>query len=613
MTLPPRRMQWWAQAVLMAGCVGLDPGWLLGAFTLALVVVAALKLVEARDRAGRRLVALLQLVGCGLIAAQLPDLLPSLVQLLAAVLALAGLLQLESGQRLAWRVLLRRSVQVLAAALPMALVLFLLVPRIEPFSTGLSGPGARASTGLSDSLDPGSIAALVSDQAPAARVSFSTNQPPPANQRYWRVLVHPRFTGSSWERDPEAETSRPGPGLPTAQDIQGNDQIWLVEPSRFTAVPWDGDARPLDPNLRLEPNGELRLLRPALERRSYRLLEQAEPLSWQQQPPTWADLALPPGQNPRLVALGRSWADLPDPTARAQAAQAWFQSHNFRYTTTPGALPARDGLDAFLFERGEGFCGHYASAFSALMRAAGVPSRVVSGYLGGAWVQPISGASYLELRQSNAHAWSEVWLPNMGWQRVDPTTWVQGSEAARAIGPAAQAGQAWPLAREWRWIQRQWWGLDMAWSRWWLGFDRGQQDALLSWLLGANRWAAGWLVLAGIGAGLACGLWLMQHRRGGTADPLSRDLAELLRLLQRLGIEPTPGETLQALTARAAQLNPTLAEPLAALAASHAERRFGPTPSTATQRQAPQRWQLALREVKRWRIGAISRAPGSAR
>jgi len=611
MTLPSRRLQWQAEAVLVAGCLGLDPGWLLGAFTLALVVVAGLKLLEARDRAGRRLVALLQLVSCGLIAAQLPDLLPSLVQLVAAVLALAGLLQLESGQSLAWRLLLRRSIQVLAAALPMALVLFLLVPRIGPFGTGLGGPGASARTGLSDSLDPSSIAALVSDQAPAARVSFSTNHPPPPKERYWRVLVHPLFNGSSWGRDPQAEARRPGSALSPLGEVQGSDQIWLVEPSRFTAVPWDGRARPLEPNLRPEPEGELRLLRPALERRSYRLLEQTEPLAWQRQPPTWSDLALPTDQNPRLLALGRRWAAIPEPAARVEAAKVWFQSQNFRYTTTPGALPERNGLDAFLFERGEGFCGHYASAFSALMRAAGVPSRVVSGYLGGTWVEPLGGANYLELRQSNAHAWSEVWLPGVGWQQIDPTTWAQGGDGPGAVRGADRAVSPWPLTREWRWLQRQWWGLDMAWSRWWLGFDRSSQDALLTWLLGANRWAVGWLVLAGVGAGLGVGLWLLQRRNGRSSDPLERDVAELLRTLRRLHVEPAPGETLDALVARAAQAFPGLSSPLNELAASHAERRYGPALPQAAQRRARQRWQLALREVKQSRIDAISRSSGS--
>jgi transglutaminase-like putative cysteine protease len=609
MALPSHRWQWLAQAALVAGCVGLDPGWLLGAFTLAMVLVAALKLLEAKDRAGRRLVALLQLVSCGLIAAQLPDLLPSLVQLLAAVLALAGLLQLESGQSLAWRVLLRRSVQVLAAALPVALVLFVLVPRIGPFGPGLGGPGARASTGLSDSLDPGSIASLVSDQAPAARVSFSSNQSPPPEQRYWRVLVHPRFTGSSWERDPNNETRRPAAALPpAARSGQGNDQIWLVEPSRFTAVPWDGRARPLETNLRPEANGELRLLRPALERRSYRLLEQREPLNWQRQPPSWADLDLPSGQNPRLRALGERWAAQPDPAARVEAARAWFQRQNFRYTTVPGALPARDGLDAFLFERGEGFCGHYASAFSALMRAAGVPSRVVSGYLGGSWVEPISGASYLELRQSNAHAWSEVWLPGEGWQQVDPTTWIQGSDAVQAAGRATQANQFWLLAREWRWLQRQWWGLDMAWSRWWLGFDQAQQDALLNGLLGANRWALGWLILAGVAIGLGVALLGLHRLNRAPAGGLSGDTAELLRQLRRLGIEPAAGETLEQLTRRAAAAWPELADALAQLAACHGERHYAAGNGHHTQ----QHWQLALRKVKRWRGSAISRGTGSS-
>jgi hypothetical protein len=170
-----------------------------------------------------------------------------------------------------------------------------------------------------------------------------------------------------------------------------------------------------------------------------------------------------------------------------------------------------------LFERRLGFCGHYASAFSALMRAAGVPSRVVSGYLGGRWVVPLGGASYLELRQSDAHAWSEVWLPGQGWQRLDPSSWVQATGAVGAGSQSpAQAGAG-------SWLQRQWWGLDMAWSRWWLGFDQSRQEALLNWLLGERRWALGWLILAGLAAGLATGLVLLQRRGERHGDHLARD------------------------------------------------------------------------------------------
>ena len=609
--LPSRRLQWLAEGVLGLGCLGLDPGWLLGLFTLVLVLMAGLKLREARDRAGRRLVALLQLVACGLLAAQQPDLLPSLLQLLAALLSLAGLLQLEGGLALAWPQLLRRSLRVMAAALPMALVLFLLVPRVGPFGPGLGAPGARASTGLSDDLDPGSIATLVNNASPAARVAFSDDNPPPPGARYWRVLVHPRFDGRRWQREADAETMQPEPGGAAAATTgpTGREQVWLVEPSRFTAVPWDGRSTSNASTLRLRPSGELRLLRPALERRNYKLTEQADTLPWQRQPPRNGDLALPATGNPRLLALGRSWAGLPAPRDRLRAAQAWFLAGNFRYTTRPGTLPDQDGLDSFLFERREGFCGHYASAFSALMRAAGVPSRVVSGYLGGTWVVPLNGASFLELRQSEAHAWSEVWLGAEGWQRIDPSAWARdagGRSGATATAPVEAAASG-----GWRWLQRQWWGLDMAWSRWWLGFDQAQQEALLRRLLGEQRWALGWLILAGSGAGLAAGLLLQRRRTRVHADAPARDLATLLKELRRLQIVPQPGETLEQLAQRAGGRYPSLVAPLAELVACHASRRFG-RPSTGNGHLPSRRsMQVALRELKRHCREAIKQPPGS--
>jgi transglutaminase-like putative cysteine protease len=609
--LPAKRLQWLTLAVLGLGSLGLDPGWLLGAFTLALVLMAGLKLREARDRAGRRLVALLQLVICGLLSAQQADLLPSLLQLLAALLSLAGLLQLETNLALAWPQLLRRSLRLLASALPMALVLFLLLPRISPFGLATGGPGARAGTGLSDNLDPGSIATLVDNTSPAARVAFSDDQPPPPAERYWRVLVHPHFDGQRWQREPEAESGRVSPDRPLAPAATPGtpatrDQVWLVEPSRFTAVPWSGSGQPLDGNLRPQPNGELRLLRPALERRSYRLRMPSGPLDWQRQPPRLSDLRLPAGRNPQLLALGRQWASLSDPAARVQAAREWFQSQGFRYDRQPGVMDGPDGLDRFLFERRVGFCGHYASAFSALMRAAGVPSRVVSGYLGGTWVVPVGGASYMELRQSDAHAWSEVWLPGQGWLGLDPSSWVEGGSTPDASANAGSRSALGPL----RWLQRQWWGLDMAWSRWWLGFDQARQEELLRQLLGGQRWALGWLILAGLGTGLASGLLLL--RRGQRpGDPLERDLRGLLRLLRELGLQPAPGETLEQLAARAAKRYPSLTQPLSELVACHGQRRFAPAGSGVAARQARRRWRDGVRTLKRCRRDAIRQATGS--
>jgi hypothetical protein len=379
-----------------------------------------------------------------------------------------------------------------------------------------------------------------------------------------------------------------------------------VEPSRFTAVPWGGSGQPLDGSLQPQPNGELRLLRPALERRSYRLLESRGPSDWPRQPPRLSELRLPNAGNPQLLALGRQWAQLPDPAARVLAAQGWFQSQGFRYDRQPGVMGGPDGLDRFLFERRVGFCGHYASAFSALMRAAGVPSRVVSGYLGGTWVEPLGGASYLELRQSDAHAWSEVWLPGQGWLGVDPSSWVVGGTPPAAASDAINQSTPGPL----RWLQRQWWGLDMAWSRWWLGFDQARQEQLLRQLLGERRWALGWLILAGVGASLTAGLLLL-HRGPRSGDPLERDLRGLLRLLRELGLQAAPGETLQQLAARAASRYPSLAQPLSELAACHSERRFAPAGGGVAALQARRRWRDGVRMLKRCRRDAIRQESSS--
>ncbi|MFM7674589.1 MAG: transglutaminaseTgpA domain-containing protein [Synechococcus sp.] len=575
LVLPPRRLQWIVTGLLGIGLSGLDPALPLSWPTIVLVAMAALKLREARSRPERRLVALLQLVGVGLLGAQQPDLLPSALQLLITVGALAGLLQLELDLGLSWRQLVRRSAQVLAAALPMALVLFLLLPRIGPLWTLPQGWGGAAVTGLSDRLDPGGIASLASSGAPAARVAFSDNRVPPESERYWRVLVHDRFDGRAWQRrDPPAAARWRPPAGAEAEGANQGKQLWLVEPSRFQAVPWDGRAQPRSEELRLRFDGELLLERPPRERRNYQLSSRDQPAPWQRWPPTPLDRQLPVGSQPRLEALGRSWRALPDPLQRVAAAEAWFRGQPFRYSRTPGTLPERAGLDAFLFERQEGFCGHYASTFTALMRAADVPARVVSGYRGGTWVQPLGSEPYLDIRQAEAHAWSEVWLDGRGWVRVDPTTWVAQERQETAGATAVAQGPAW-----WRWGQRQWWGLDLSWSRWWLGFDQEGQAALLERLLGPKKDWLGPLVLAGLGSGLALGLAWMQLAQGPRdraprGDRARRELQRSLRALRSRGLEPTPGEALEQFCNRAGAALPALAVDLQILADAYLNLRY---------------------------------------
>ena len=236
---------------------------------------------------------------------------------------------------------------------------------------------------------------------------FPGGSAPPSGERYWRVLVHDRFDGRRWsapQPQPAAGWTSSGNRSPTGT---GNLlQIWIHEASGLAALPWGGVGQPASPGIRLSDEGELRARGSTLRRRLYGIA--AGRNTWRDRPPGPVDRELPRGLNSRLETLGRSWASLGPPPARLAAAERWFREQPFRYSLSPGTLPQAAPLDSFLFEQRIGFCGHYASAYAALMRAAGVPARVVSGYRGGEWVQPLGGPGYLELLQSDAHALSLI-------------------------------------------------------------------------------------------------------------------------------------------------------------------------------------------------------------
>ena len=574
-------LAWWALPPLLLQCIALNWTAFLTWPTWALVLCALFKLRDCRRPFDRRLVALLQLVSTGLLAAQLQGLLASVLQLLAVVLALAGLLGHELAGSLGFRGFLQRSLQLLGAALPLALVLFLFVPRLPPLWTTELGPSRGAVSGLSPDLDPLSIAELTLVDGSAARVLLPEVQPLPTDA-YWRVLVHEQFDGRRWQhRDPPVP--RGGSGRP--QVVEGTSQWWVVDPSATRAVPWDGSALPTSPDQWITPEGELLVGAASRQRRSFRLQSPEKVAAWQQRPPIPSERQAPPDSLPRLKTLAQQFRGLPTGRERLEAVEGWFRRQPFRYSLQPGAVA---DLDAFLFDQQVGFCGHYASALAALMRAADVPARVVSGYQGGHVVQPMSGNPYLELRQSDAHAWVELWLEGEGWQRVDPTLWAAQTVSLPGAGAVESAQRQGGNVSWWRWLQWQWWGLDLAWTRWWLSFDQSSQQAWLQMLFGAQlRWLGVAIVVGGMAA-LTAG-WLLLHLGLRPRSPLSQSL----RLLARWGVVPQQGESFPCVCRRAAKMHPDLATLLEAMADQ--QQLLAHAPLTPPQRRQHRRQWRQLR------------------
>ena len=547
-----------------------------------LVLMGALKLRESRRTADLQRLALTEWVALGVLAVMRSDLASSLVQSLTAVLVLAALLEQEGGGQGSLCQTLGRSLRLVGAALPLLGVLFLLVPRLGPLWTVPGNRGGRS--GLDAELDPGSISALALDPTPALRIRWIKGAPPAQPQRYWRVLVLDRFDGRRWSREPLPQVPEPLAAVAT-QLVP--TQLWLAEPSPLAALPWAGVGRPSNPALLVTADGVLVGPQTDSGRRRYGISNTAALPDWRREPPQPTALALPNGSNPRLEAVASRWRQWPV-QERVRAARSLFRQQQLQYTLNPQPLPAQAPLDALIYDTRRGFCEHFASAFSALMRAAAVPARVVVGYQGGTWVKASAlGAGYLEVRQSDAHAWSEIWLADQGWVRVDPTAWVAPDRIrrGRSDGLANQAGSAW-----WQGLAHGWTQLDLAWNRWVVGFDSSQQISLL----GHWRDWQGLLTMLGLSLALVPSLWWLKGSSTGPVERERQRLEQVLALLRRRGLQIRPGEDLQSICARACRSSPELVPQLQRLAATYQQLRFAPD---GRRPEATQAWRRAQREL----------------
>lgn len=436
--------------------------------------------------------------------------------------------------------------RLLAAAVPAMAVLFVLFPRLTGPLWGLSVNLSGAITGISNEISPGSISQLSQSRATAFRVTFEDPVPPPA-ARYWRGLVLWDTDGRTWSSGPPLPYGYRG-ALPT---VSGNPVRYEVtlEPTQqpylfLLDLP---RAAPTDAHLAPELTAQTRT---AITRRlTYRGEawpegRQTRLTAQERERGLW----LPDTVTPRMEALVAGWrAEGAEGPVMVQKALAHFHTQPFVYTLAPPPL-GEAPEDQFLFDTKRGFCEHYATSFTLLMRLAGIPARVVVGYQGGEF-NP-HGDHWI-VRQSDAHAWTEVWLEGGGWTRIDPTAAVaperiehsigseQGEEGAPVLFELEAPGALGRMLREARWLADS---LELGWHRWVVGYSRDRQLGLLS-DLGLGR-LAGYgqgLLAVGLGAAaLGLGALLLQLAGAGPAEPVRDAYRRLQRKLSRAGLVVHP-------------------------------------------------------------------------
>ena len=452
-----------------------------------------------------------------------------------------------------------------ALAAPLTLAGFWLFPRLASPLWGVPDV-ARAKIGISDRMAPGDWVDLLSDDSPAFRVRF-TGSVSSQESLYWRGLVMWNFDGRAWTQPDWPREMLPATFVSTAQPVryeitlEPTDKSWLFALDLPQGAP-EGTTLAQDLTLYAQ--------QPVSSLRAYSLASAAPTQFESDLAPGLRDVALrlPPGYNPRTIALAQQWRNEgSDDAAIVQRALAMYHAQ-FSYSLAAPPL-GRNSVDEFLFDTKIGYCEHFSSSFTVLMRAAGIPARVVTGYVGG-YRNPIG--DYWLVRQSNAHAWSEVWLPGRGWTRVDPTAAVAPERvflrsADAAGGPGG--GALGDLFNVGDWMRR-------GWNDFVLGFNAARQISLLD-RFGLHDADSGTLVIVFtvISGLLLIVVGLVQLRdRGPRQDPLLRAWARFTSRLARAHLRKLPHEPARSYSRRVAALLPMQREEVLSLSQGFVAARY---------------------------------------
>ncbi|HEY8540232.1 MAG TPA: DUF3488 and transglutaminase-like domain-containing protein [Steroidobacteraceae bacterium] len=550
----------------------------LEAGTAFLIVMGAMKMLESQSRRDLTIVLFVSyfLLFAGFLYDQQLLLLPYM--LVAIWLLTATLMRIHQSAPASPMEALGTTGKMFLQAIPFALLLFVLFPRL-PGQFWAVPARQTAATGLSEEISPGDVSELSVSGAIAFRVKFEGDVPP-RNELYWRGLVLHDFDGRTWRKPRSVYVERQivpiGPLYRYRLMLEPHNRSWVfaldapMQWPRATRRTFDYE---LVSNRRISTLTTYDLSSVT----AYRVEGPLPNLLRQ------TDLRLPPDRNPRARELAqRMRAAASSDEAFIEAVLTMFRTEEFFYTLEPPRL-ALDSVDDFLFNTRRGFCEHFASAFTFLARAAGIPARVIAGYQGGE-LNPLSG--YMVVRQSDAHAWSEVWLEQHGWVRVDPTAVVAPERIEQGIEAAISEAESVPgriFARSTllSQLRHAWDALNTYWNDNIVKFGQDQQLALLDWLGFEN---ADWRHL-GVGLVLAFAAFFATHTlylalryRSAPRDPLVQIYERLCRRLARSQMPRAPHEGPRDYLSRVIVQRPDLAPQLQEILQLYLNLRYGPAP-----------------------------------
>jgi transglutaminase-like putative cysteine protease len=601
---------------------------LLNALVNLLILGYALKYIEMRELRDVKAIVLVGYFLIGLTLLDQQSMLNTLHLLAVAVLNTGVLISVyqDKSNKVAN---LSFSLKIILQSLPLAILLFVVFPRLGPL--WLVPNMKTAKTGLSDEMSFGDISKLTRSAELAFRVGFDNPDGStlgPANQDlYWRTLVMENYDGKTWRQDPSIQQiqrqayfnkpMRQAPNNVASANANPSskkiDYVVISEPSHQKWLYGLDEAFSSNDQVVELADYRLYSLRPVDQRMSYRVTSYPETImglkldSNTQQ----LNLALPANSNPKTRKLGLQFAkDYPDPQARINAMMNYFAEQAYYYTLSPPSVGEQQ-IDDFLFENRAGFCAHYASALVFMARASGIPTRMVTGYQGGDYN---AKAGYYSVYQYMAHAWTEVWFEGQGWQRFDPTAMIAPQRVLDGFDATFDSQSSYlqdsPFStlhmKQYPWLnelRQQFASIDYYWSVWVLGFDEQRKQQVLAKLLGdvsstkiALLMIVSFIIIALVIAYYA-GLFNVERHQ----DPLNKRYQLICQRLAKKGIARQQGQAASdyaaAVNAHLSALTPQVAADFTALSSAYVALKYQPLSELQIQQQQ-QRFRQLYRRLR---------------